>query len=746
MKTQQEPETQFTLPETYGRQLEGRVKWSKSADMVWGGGLSILTALLLWLLFGASPAGVAAPVVTAPTAGAVVAADEPIVVAGDAAPNQRLSIVGNDRPLGDVTAGADGRFDYELTGLEPGAYNIVARAVDAAGQETAISEPVTFTVTGPRMAAPVALLPEDQAPVVDLPDGGLTFDANATRTISGAGAPGATITILNGATPIAETVVDAAGRWSLELPTLDPGAYDLTLKQRLPDGQEVTLAEPLTALFAGLKAPQLVLPVEGLNFATGRPITLEGTGAPGATITVSDGAGNILGSAPVDGTGAWTLTLPAPDAGEYQWSVTQTTAEGQEVAMAESLAFTVGEPAAATTDAPTATPADAQPVVISPAPGAPQAAGQPITLEGTGAPGATITVSDAAGDPLGSTPVDESGAWTLTLPAPDAGESMWNVTQTTADGVETAPSEPLALTVVEPSGAAADAPSPATATNAQPTVTSPEAGALLPAGQPITLEGAGEPGATILVSDGEGTPLGKAIVDSAGAWTLTLPAPASGDHVWTVVQITTGAAETARPGSVALTIAPPEFVLPEVTKPAADLNAVTGATLTLEGIGQPGAAIAISEGATVLAEAAVGPTGAWQAEITKLAPGLHTLTLTQTIESGAQVEAAVPIHVTVVAKTATTSGPAASAAPAQIVRGAAPAGASVSVYAGDALLGTVTADPRGEWRLTLPAGLAFKPGELTVEAWDVSGAPLGEGKATIIFDAPLTLPVTGGRR
>ncbi len=644
MKTQQQTETYTTTTETRAKQTEGRVRWSRPTDFAWGGGATILTALLLWLLFGAGPAGIAAPVVTAPLPGAIVAADQPVIVAGSAVPNQRINIVGNDQPLGDVTTGADGNFNYELTNLAPGAYNMVVNAVDDAGQEIATSAPVTFTVSGPRVAAPVAVLPNDQMPVVHLPEGGLTFDANDARTISGAGVPGSRITILNGATSIAETLVDTAGNWSLQLPALDPGAYRLTLKQRLPDDQEATLPEPLEVSLAGLKAPQLVMPVEGLRFEPGQPITLKGTGVPGATVAVMDAAGNVLSTAPVDAAGMWTLTLPALDAGDYTWNVTQTTAEGQEVAMARPLAFTVGESSVAATNTPIA-------------------------------PGA------------------------------------------------------------------------------QPAVTRLLSGVLLPAGQPIKLEGTGAPGATIIVSDATGQPLGKAVVDALGAWTLTLPAPATGDHQWTVTQITTEGVQGALLEPLAMTVAPPEFIPPEVTKPGTDLNAIAGATLMLEGIGQPGAAIAITEGATVLAEVKVGPIGAWQAEITGLTPGLHRLNLTQTTEDGAESVAALPVNVTVVAAAPTsTPGSAATGAkpvvaqPAQVIRGAAPAGAAVEVYAGDAMLGTAVADANGAWKLVLPAGMSFKANELTLKARNASGAPLGEGEAGIILDAPVTLPVTGGRR
>ncbi|MEJ8631741.1 Ig-like domain-containing protein [Sphingomonas sp. I4] len=65
------------------------------------------------------------------------------------------------------------------------------------------------------------------------------------------------------------------------------------------------------------------------------------------------------------------------------------------------------------------------------APSAPTATvnGQGTTITGTGEPGATVTVRDASGQPLGSTTVGSNGNYTLPLTTPQANGGTLTVTQ-----------------------------------------------------------------------------------------------------------------------------------------------------------------------------------------------------------------------------------------------------------------------------------------------------------------------------
>jgi hypothetical protein len=475
-------------------------------------------------------------------------------------------------------------------------------------------------------------------------------------------------------------------------------------------------------------------------------------------VAVSDAAGNVLGEAVVDSAGQWTLTLPALKEGEYPLSLSQTTAEGQVSEVSSPVSVSVA-PAAAAAVAPEVTATStlagaaagvaATPAVTSPAIGEALPAGEPVTLEGTGAPGATITVTDSAGEELGQAAVDAAGQWTLTLPELTPGDYALTLTQTTSAGEATTASEPVALTVDETGMTLASAPGAVAA----PAVTSPAIGEALPAGEPVTLEGSGAPGATITVTDSAGEELGQAAVDAAGQWTLTLPELTPGDYALTLTQTTSAGEATTLEEAVALSVEDVEYMAPEVTKPGTDFNVVSGATVTLEGIGQPGAAIAVTEGAQMLAESAVQPNGAWSAVLPGLTPGIHTLTLEQTTVGGAVTESATPISVTVVEeqKPAVIVQPGGAGSPTpvtlqsgQTISGTASPGAKVEVYAGDTFLGTAQADEEGHWQFRLPASLPPTTAELTIKTLDASGAPLDEGVTPVTAGPPLLLPVTGG--
>jgi hypothetical protein len=254
----------------------------------------------------------------------------------------------------------------------------------------------------------------------------------------------------------------------------------------------------------------------------------------------------------------------------------------------------------------------------------------------------------------------------------------------------------------------------------------------------------GAPGATVVVTDESGQELGTATVDSAGKWTLTLPALESGAYPLTVTQTTPDGKQTETPLTV--TVAVPEYAPPAVTKPGTEVNVVSGAKLPLEGAGEPGAAVTLSEGGNTLAQAEVDDAGKWALVLPALPEGVHELVVSQTTKEGAESEASKPLIVIVTVPPLALVGAAPVVVqPGKVVRGIAPSGAKIEVYAGKTLVGKAQADKNGEWRLKLPRTLPIRTTTLTIKARDASGAPLGEGVVAITVTAPKTLPVTGGR-
>ncbi len=123
-----------------------------------------------------------------------------------------------------------------------------------------------------------------------------------------------------------------------------------------------------------------------------------------------------------------------------------------------------------------------------------------VIFSGTAEPGATVTLTDGNGNPIGQVTADGSGNWTFTPSTPLPNGTVVNATATDPSGNA---SSPASVTV--------DAVAPATP------VVNPSNG--------TTLSGTAEPGATVTLTDGNGNPIGQVTADGSGNWSFTPIAP-----------------------------------------------------------------------------------------------------------------------------------------------------------------------------------------------------------------------------
>ena len=134
----------------------------------------------------------------------------------------------------------------------------------------------------------------------------------------------------------------------------------------MADGQ-VVVATPAPSAAAtavpGTGTPAILLPAAGLKAS--EPLTLEGTGTPGSTVTVYDGD-QVVGETVVAPDGTWEITLPPLALGAHNLVAKVCGAVAQEQAASAPVELTV---------------ADGQIVVATPAPSAAATA-----VPGTGAP------------------------------------------------------------------------------------------------------------------------------------------------------------------------------------------------------------------------------------------------------------------------------------------------------------------------------------------------------------------------
>ncbi|MEH3158864.1 MAG: Ig-like domain-containing protein [Sphingomonas taxi] len=583
------------------------------------------------------PASAIAPDLTAPAAPAATLDATGSVVTGTAEAGAAIVVRDADGTiLGSGTANARGGFVVTLAAPQVDGGTLAVTQADAAGN----------------VSPPTALATPD----LIAPDAPLATVAADGRAVTGTGEPGTVATVRDPAGAIVGTATVAAD-----------GSYTVTLTPAQANGEalSVTLSDaagnisPATAVTApDITAPPA--PAATLD-ASGSVVT--GTGEAGATVTVS-GPGGTLATTVVDADGRYVAILPAAQVNGEALTVTQTDAAG---------------------NASPATPLTAPDTI---APDAPVAAvsGDGTSVTGTGEAGATVTVTDAAGAPLGSAIVGADGRFTVPLTPAQANGGTVQVTQT------------------DPAGNASP-----TVSAAAPDITPPAVPAATVNADGSAIVGTGEPGAQVSVTTAAGVALGTATVAADGSFTVALaPAQANGEAL--VVSQTDGA------GNISPSL---PLTAPDVTPPAAPVATVVAGGVALVGTGEPGARVTVTDAAGApLGAATVAADGSFTVTLSPAQANGETVRVTQTDAAGNASPAA-----SVVAPdlTAPAQPLATIAADGTTVTGSGEPGARVTVVGATGVpVGTATVASDGSF--TVPLTPAQANGEsLRVTQADAAG-------------------------
>ncbi|OWJ43827.1 Ig-like domain repeat protein [Pseudomonas aeruginosa] len=518
---------------------------------------------------------------------------------------------GNGNPIGQTSADANGNWSFTPGSQLPDGtvVNVVAR--DAAGN----SSPATsITVDG---VAP-------NAPVVEPSNG---------SELSGTAEPGSSVTLTDGnGNPIGQTTADANGNWSF------------TPSTPLPDGAVVNV---VARDAAGNSSPPASVTVDAVAPATptvdpSNGTTLSGTAEPGSSVTLTDGNGNPIGQVTADGSGNWTFTPSTPLPNGTVVNATATDPSGN-----------ASSPASVTVDAVApATP------VVNPSNG--------TTLSGTAEPGATVTLTDGNGNPIGQVTADGSGNWSFTPTTPLPNGTVVNATATDASGNTSAGSS---VTV--------DSVAPATP------VINPSNG--------TTLSGTAEPGSSVTLTDGNGNPIGQVTADGSGNWSFTPSTPLA-DGTVVNATATDPAGNTSGQGSTTV-----DGVAP--TTPTVNLS--NGSSLS--GTAEPGSTVILTDGnGNPIAEVTADGSGNWTyTPSTPIANG----TVVNVVAQDAAGNSSPPATVTV--DSSAPPAPVINPSNGVVISGTAEAGATVTLTdAGGNPIGQVTADGSGNWSFTPGTPLA----------------------------------------
>ncbi|MDC3795017.1 Ig-like domain-containing protein, partial [Pseudomonas aeruginosa] len=528
------------------------------------------------------------------------------LLSGTAEPGSTVTLTdGNGNPIGQVTADGSGNWSFTPTTPLPNGTVVNATATDASGNTSAGSS-VTVDSVAPA------------TPVINPSNG---------TTLSGTAEPGSSVTLTDGnGNPIGQVTADGSGNWSF------------TPSTPLADGTVVnaTATDP-----AGNTSGQGSTTVDGVapttptvNLSNGS--SLSGTAEPGSTVILTDGNGNPIAEVTADGSGNWTYTPSTPIANGTVVNV-----------VAQDAAGNSSPPATVTVDS-SAPPAP----VINPSNG--------VVISGTAEAGATVTLTDAGGNPIGQVTADGSGNWSFTPGTPLANGTVIVATATDPTG-NTGPQAATTVDAVAP-------PAP---------VIDPSNG--------TTISGTAEAGAKVILTDGNGNPIGETTADGSGNWTFTPATPlANGTVVNAVAQDPAG--NTGPQGSTTVDAVAPNT--PVVNPSNGNL---------LNGTAEPGSTVTLTDGnGNPIGQTTADGSGNWS-----FTPGsqLPNGTVVNVTASDAAGNTSLPATTTV--DSSLPSIPQVDPSNGSVISGTADAGNTIIITDGNGNpIGQVTADGSGNWSFT----------------------------------------------
>jgi len=530
-------------------------------------------------------------------------------------------------------------------------------------------ETVTVIVTDPagNESPPATVIAPDSTTAPAAP----TIEPSNGIELAGTASIGTTVVLTDGdGNPIGEATVDTDGNWSF------------TPSTQLPDG---TTVNAVATNSDGEASPPATITIDGV--APTAPVVdpsngveLSGTAEPGSTVTLTDGDGNPIGEITADGDGNWSFTPPVP------------LPDGMVIeAVAQDAAGNTSPSGSVTVDAV----APGQPV-INPSNG--------TELSGTAEPGSIVTLTDGDGNPIGQVTTDGDGNWSFTPTTPFTDDTVINA-------VASDPSGNVSL------------PASITVDTSLPSVP------VIDPSNGTVISGTADPSNTVILTDGDGNPIGQVTADGSGNWSFTPGTPLlDGTTVQVVARNPTGTDS-----------APASVVVDGVAPAAPTVDPSNGAEFS--GTAEPGSTVTLTDGdGNPIGETTADGDGNWA--FTPTAP-LPDGTVVEAVARDAAGNPSPSGSVTVDA--VAPGQPVINPSNGAELSGTAEPGSIVTLTDGDGNpIGEVTADGDGNWSFTPPAPL---PDGTAIEAIASDASGNASGPATTTIDgaapaAPTNLAVT----
>lgn len=710
--------------------------------------------------------------ITAPPAPTIqTVADDGTRVAGLADPYATVEIHHADGTLvGSAVANGTGEFVVTLSPAQTDGGTLTAIAIDRAGN----NGPATnFPASDSGLpAVPAITAIEDDVGSIqgNIAAGGATDDT--MPTLRGTTDIGSTVEVFIDGDSAGFATVDASGNWIFEIATpLSESTHYFTVQATnangpgglsAPVGITVDLSAPAQPVITSATddVPGMTGTLDNGALTNDSRPTLNGTGEAGATIRILDN-GVEIGSATVDQSGNWRFTPNTPlESNAHIFTAVATDPAGNSGQLSDGFTLNIDAQAP---DVPVITSVidDNNQPTVPVLPGQSTDDRQPI-LNGTGEPGATITIFDN-GTPLGTAQVGENGSWTFPVPR-NLSEGSHNLTVSATDPAGntivvdiTPPAIPVLTSVVDD----------------QPGITGNLVSGQLTNDATPTLNGRGEAGATINVYlDGNPASIGTTTVNSDGTWSFTPQTPlANGSHTFTLSATDPAGNSSAVSSGFVLTIDTTPPAAPVIASVADNTAPVTGIVPnggstnetrpTLSGTGEAGTTISIYNGSALVGTAQVQANGSWSfTPSTSLGAGVWNLTATATDAAGNTSAAseirsftidttapAAPVIDTVYDGTGPITGNLSSgqitdeARP--VISGTREANTTIRLYDNGTLLAEIPADNSSSWRYTPDASLATGNHVITVIAVDAAGnaSPVSDSVNFVVDTTPPLTPV-----
>ncbi|MEH5099026.1 Ig-like domain-containing protein [Atlantibacter hermannii] len=670
--------------------------------------------------------------------------DNTPTLSGEAEAGSTVVIYDNGTEIGSVTADADGNWSFTPeTALDDGEHAFTVEVNDPAGNTSPATAAGTITIdtTAPAAASEVTLSGDGQT----LADGASTKDS--TPTVSGEAEAGSIVVIYDNGVEIGTVTADADGNWSFTPATaLDDGehAFTVNVTDAAGNTSPATAAGTITIdTTAPAAASEVTLTGDNQPLADGASTkdttpTVSGEAEAGSTVVIYDN-GEAIGTVTADENGNWSFTPEtALDIGEHAFTVNVTDPAGN----------TSPATAAGTITIDTTAPAAASEITLSGddqslSDGASTQDTTP-TISGEAEPGSTVVIYDN-GTEIGTVTADENGNWSFTPEtALTDGEHAFTVNVTDAAG-NTSPSTAAGSIIIDttPPGASdiviTDNTGPVSGTITEGGVTDDTT---------PTISGKTEPGSSVVILD-NGVAIGTVIADADGNWSFT-PETAldDGEHALTLtITDPSGNNSNSLPAGVIVidTSAPAAATSLLITD---DVGTKTGALTngsvtddskpTISGKAEKGSTITLYDGETAMGTTTADAEGNWSfTPETALGDGEHSIIVKVTDGAGNTSAASDTIVFTVdtVAQAASDmvitdnagnqKGPLSDGAMTDdnqpVISGKAEAGSTVTIFNGDTVLGTTTADETGAWQFTPATPLNDGSYEISVIVTDSAG-------------------------